>query len=80
MADLSAAIAVARQVIAGTLSPRTGCARIADLCHALGDPDELLLFDLLAHEQTGHEHIGIAAESLEPEIIQACEELVRRVR
>ena len=78
MADLLVAVAIARQILAGTLSPRLGCARIADICRALDDPQELMPFDLFAHEQTGHEHIGITAESVEPQIIQACEELVRR--
>jgi hypothetical protein len=35
-----------------------------------------MLFVLLAHEQYDHEHLGMTAESLRPEIIEACRELL----
>jgi hypothetical protein len=74
--NIDDAVAVAEAVLSGAVSAPAGCSQIAGICRALNAPKELALFELLAHEQHGHEHIGITAASLEPEIMQACKELV----
>lgn len=74
-ADIAHAREVAKLVLAGVMTPRHGCARIAEVSTALGSPNELAVFELLNHEQYGHEHIGITLASVTPEIINACKTL-----
>ena len=70
------AVRIAKQVIAGEVPPNIGCEHIYGICQKLDYPSELGMFALLGHEQYGHEHIGITAESCIPDIIKACQELV----
>lgn len=53
-ADIAHAREVAKLVLAGVMTPRHGCARIAEVSTAIGSPRELVLFELLNHEQYGH--------------------------
>ena len=66
---------IATRILSGEIQPNLGCSIIAQLCQENNWPNELQVFDLLAHEQEGHEHIGITAESSIPAIIEACREL-----
>jgi hypothetical protein len=75
-AALQDARRVAVDVLSGELPPNVGCAQIADIARKHNYPVELQMLDLLAHEQGGHESIGITAESCIPDIITACKELV----
>jgi len=65
-------------ILAGDISPNEGCRRIGEINLQLGWPEELAEFGLLAHEQTGHEDLGITAESLQPEIREATGRLLQR--
>jgi len=75
-ADVAHAREVAKLMLAGVMTPRHGCARIAEVSTAIGSPRELALFELLNHEQYGHERISITLESVTPEVINACKKLV----
>ena len=70
------AVAVAGRVVAGELEPSLGCSMIGEINHELDWPADLSALGMLAHEQTGHEHVGITSESCVPEIITECEKLV----
>ena len=65
---------IAKRILDGQVEPNEGCARIAEINQRLGWPDELTTFGMLAHEQTGHEHIGI--KGTVPEIMSAAQALV----
>ncbi len=67
---------IARRIIAGRVNPNDACALLAEVSESLNGPDELWPFELLAHEQYGHEHLGITAESCAAEIIKECHRLV----
>lgn len=70
------AVAIAQKILGGELQPDAGCALIGDINRELDWPPELGGLGLLAHNQTGHDHIGINAESCVPEILDECRKLV----
>ena len=70
------AVQVAREVLAGKTDPYLGCGLIGAIGRQLNYPVALQLFTILAHEQTGHEHLGITAESCLSDILAACRDLV----
>ena len=70
------AVHVARQILAGEMDPNVGCGLIAGIGEKLNYPTELRMFQLLGHEQYGHEGFGITAESCVPNILEACRELL----
>jgi hypothetical protein len=78
--SLEDAMIVARHVLAGDIDPNLGCGLIAGIAEKLGRPAELSGFDLLAHEQTGHEALGITAASSVPDIVAECRRLVEQQR
>jgi hypothetical protein len=67
---------IARRIIAGRVNPNDACTLLAEVSESLNSPDELWAFETLAHEQYGHEHIGITAESCAAEIIEECHRIV----
>lgn len=69
------AVVIARQILNGDIQPNLGCSMISRVCEESNWPKELQLFALLAHEQEGHEHIGITKENTISSIIEACREL-----
>jgi hypothetical protein len=73
MAD---ALSIATRVLSGEIDPNMGCNMIAAVAENLDSPTELLAFELLAHEQSGHEDLGITAQSCVPDILVACRELL----
>ncbi len=70
------AVRVAKEIISGKMEPHLGCGLIATVCQKNNYPSQLLVFELLAHEQDGHEHLGINHATTLPHIITACHELV----
>ena len=68
--------AIASRVLAGDIQANMGCTLIAAVSENLGMPGELMAFDLLFHEQYGHEHLGITAESCVPDILTVCSDLL----
>jgi hypothetical protein len=73
---LEDAVSVAAQVLAGEVQPNLGCTMIAAVSENLKSPKDLLIFQLLAHEQYEHEHLGITADSCVPDILEACRSLL----
>ena len=72
------ALRVAQEVLAGTMDANLGCGLIRSIAQGNNFPDHLMSFVLRGHEQDDHEHLGMTAESLKPEIMQACRELIAR--
>ncbi|WP_374347234.1 hypothetical protein [Chitinimonas sp.] len=66
---------IAKEVLAGA-DPYLGCGLICEISKKLGSPPSLALFELLAHEQSGHEHLGITPDDLLVEILAALRALV----
>ncbi len=73
---LDDAIRVAQEVLSGAMDPNLGCGLISSIAEKNNHPSHLMIFVLLGHEQYDHEHLGMTAESLRPEIIDACRELI----
>jgi hypothetical protein len=67
---------IARRVIAGRVNPNDACTLLAEVSESLRGPKELSAFEILAHEQYGHEHLGFTAESCAEEILIECRRLV----
>ena len=74
------AVRIAEAILGGQVDPNSGCAKIGEICQRLHWPSELQGFGALAHEQSGHEHIGITAESCVADIIAEATSLVKRFR
>ncbi|MDN2710163.1 hypothetical protein O0880_12110 [Janthinobacterium sp. SUN118] len=70
------ALLLARDVLDRSLDANQGCALIATIAGKLGHPPSLEDFTVLAHEQTGHQCFGIAAEDCVDEIFSACHSLL----
>jgi hypothetical protein len=75
--NLAYAKIIASQILSGEIQPNEGCNLIGEINHYLGWLDELSDFGSLAHNQSGHEHIGITRESVVPEIYSAAKELLK---
>lgn len=76
--NLNGAVSIAKQVVASKMQSNEGCELIGDVCQKLAWPDELLALVAVAHEQYGHESLGITAENSVLEIIEGCRELISR--
>lgn len=74
-ASLAKAVALARAVLDGTVSPEVGCDLIAEVSATIGYPQELEEFEHLAHLQHGHEQFGFSAASVESQVMEACKTL-----
>ena len=70
------AISLAKKILSGELQPNLGCRQIEGIYFALGWPSDLAAFSLLAHEQYGHESIGITADNCVPDILAECKKLI----
>ena len=70
------AVEIARRIVAGEVAPNAGCAEIGRINDELIWPEGLGALGLLAHEQTGHEHLGMTAEKCVPDIMEEARKLV----
>lgn len=70
------ACSVAMDILAGSTDPNTGCALIASIAAKLNYPPALVPFTTIAHDQAGHDAIGITAESCIDDILQGCQQLI----
>ena len=70
------AVRVANEIISGKMEPHLGCGLIAAVGEKNNYPTQLQMFELLAHEQDSHEHLGITKAATSPHIINACHELI----
>ena len=61
---------IAKEVLGGA-DPHLGCGLVSEISKKLGSPSGLAMFELLAREQSGHEHVGITRSALLPEILDA---------
>lgn len=67
---------IARRIISGRVNPNDGCTLLAKASETLRGPKSLAAFEILAHEQYGHEHLGITAATCAMEILEECHRLV----
>jgi hypothetical protein len=67
---------IARRIIAGRVDPNDACALLAEISASLRGPNELSVFEVLAHEQYGHEPLGFTAQSCAAQIIEEARRLV----
>lgn len=70
------AVRVAGEVLAGSMEPHLGCGLIGKIGEKLNHHPALMEFVHLTHLQNGHEHLGYTKESLLPDIMFACRQLV----
>jgi len=76
--EIDKAIQIAVKIIENKINPNIGCDEISEISRENDSPDELQIFELLSHEQYGHENIGITAENTQPQIVKECEILVKK--
>lgn len=74
----SKAVEAAQQILNGELDPNRGCVLIADIGRQLKSPKEFDVFEMLAHDQHGHDEFGIHAKDCVREILEECRVLVSR--
>jgi hypothetical protein len=67
---------VAEEVLAGSIGPNVGCPLIASIAAKLSYPSALEPFVVLAHDQEGHDALGITAENCIDDIVHACRYLI----
>ena len=72
------AVEIAKRIVSGATDPHEGCTEIDKICTSLEFPDDLLVFGLLAHDQSGHDHLGITAETCLPDILTESKKLIER--
>jgi hypothetical protein len=71
---------IAEDIVNGNIRPNKGCDLIHSISIDLDRPKELSSFDLLSHEQSGHDHLGITANKLIPDIMSASKELIKNFK
>lgn len=76
--SLQDATILAQEVLADMVDPYTACALIASISAKLKYSDSLAQFACLAHDQAGHEHVGISAADCVDDIFEACRVLIGR--
>lgn len=67
---------IASRIIEGKVNPNDACTVLAEISESLGTPKELAQFEILAHEQFGHENIGITTEKCTVGILSECHRLL----
>lgn len=67
---------IARRVVAGRVNPNDACALLAEVSESLSGPNQLAAFEILAHEQYGHDHLGFTAKSGAAAIVAECHRLI----
>jgi len=75
---IQTAVVIAKSVLKKETDPNAGCDQLSEFSQRNHSPKELQIFECLACEQCGHEHIGITAENTIPLIIEECEHLICR--
>jgi len=63
---------LAQDILAKSLDANVGCALIASIAAKLRYPELLEAFAALAHDQAGHEHVGISKADCVDDILDAC--------
>ena len=77
---INSAIQIAHDIVENKFDANKGCEIINNISIQLEYPEELSSFQLLAHEQYGHENIGIYAKDLIPDIKNASVELINKFK
>ncbi len=72
-----AARKIAKMIVDGSKDPNEGCTELAVISRELKSPDEISIFELLDHEQIGHEHINITSENIRPSIFDEAQNLIK---
>jgi hypothetical protein len=73
-------VKIARDIINNNLDANEGCEMLSSVSIELEHPEELIAFNLLAHEQSDHENIGIFPKDLIPEIKSEAELLINKIK
>ena len=76
--EIIEAMDIAKEILNNKTDPNLGCGLISEISQNNNSPDSLQIFELLAHEQYEHEHIGITSENTKSQIIEECEALIKR--
>jgi hypothetical protein len=63
---------LAQDILAKALDANVGCALIASIGAKLRYPESLEAFAAFAHDQAGHEHVGITEADCVDDILDAC--------
>lgn len=66
----------AHDILAKTLDANTGCAQSSSIATKPEYPVVLEVFPALAHDQSGHEHVGISSGDCVDDIFEACRMLL----
>lgn len=67
---------LAQDILSKSLDANVGCALIAAIAAKLRYPESLALFSALAHDQSGHEQVGISSFDCADDIFEACRVLL----
>ena len=73
---LHKALEIARRIVDGEMNPNDGCTELSDISIQIDGGYHLGIFELLSHDQYGHESLGFDAKNTTPEIIQECQNLL----
>lgn len=67
---------LAKDILSKSLDANIGCALIASIAAKRRYPEPLELFSALAHDQSGHEQVGISTADCVNDIFEACHVLL----
>ncbi len=67
---------LAQDILSKSLDANIGCALIASIAAKLHHPESLELFSALAHDQSGHEQVGISTADCVDDVFEACRVLL----
>lgn len=63
---------LAEDILGKSLDANVGCSLIAAIAAKLRFPESLEAFAALAHDQSGHQHVGISKADCVDDILDAC--------
>ena len=67
---------IAEKIINKEIDINLGCSVLSEISQKSGSPQNLAVFELLAHEQSNHENIGITNNNIQPSIIKEARILI----
>ena len=66
---------IAKNIVEKKKDINKGCSEIAEISKEPDSPENLSVFELLAHEQYDHESLGITSKNIQPSIIEEARKL-----
>ncbi len=70
---------IAEAIVQGRIDLHDGANQIAQICHDLNYPDDLLDMMHMAHLQEGHENLGYNKENLRKDIFEEARRLIEKL-